>query len=276
MTAADRALLRAVFRRGSRTFYLASRLFPAGIRDEVEELYALVRVADDCVDKLPQDPARLDALESRLAGGDAALAAEDRAIADAYRELAIRRGFDPAWTAAFFASMRADLSPRTYATLADTLAYVHGSAEVIGLMMARVMGADDEALGKAALLGRAFQYINMLRDVGADQRLGRTYIPAEILARHGLADLAAETARSRPAAFAALMRAELDRYRAWQREAEPGIAALPARCRPAVRAACAAFAATADRIEEAPLSVYDAPYKPSRPALLWHLVRSLR
>lgn len=274
MTPADRALLRGIFRRGSKTFYLTSRLFPAGIRDEVEELYALVRIADDCVDEMPQDPARLDALEAFIAGDDANLAADDAAVAGAYRDLAARKGFDPAWTAAFFSSMRADLSPRTYATLEDTIAYMHGSAEVIGFMMARVMGAET-ALKEAGLLGRAFQYINMLRDIGVDQGLGRTYVPAETVAAHGLADLSAESAHAHPEAFASLMREELDRYRAWQRAAEPGIAALPALCRPAVRAACAAYAATADRIEADPLSVYDAPYKPSRPALLWHLVRSL-
>ena len=43
MASSDRRLIRAIFRRGSRTFYWTSRAFPRAIRDDVESLYAFVR-----------------------------------------------------------------------------------------------------------------------------------------------------------------------------------------------------------------------------------------
>jgi 15-cis-phytoene synthase len=52
---------------------------------------------------------------------------------------------------------------------------------------------QPEVLERAASLGHAMQLTNILRDVGEDWRAGRLYLPAELLARHGLAeaDLAA-------------------------------------------------------------------------------------
>ena len=270
MTDAESHILDRVFRRGSRTFYFASRLFPKQVRSEVAALYALVRIADDCVDELRADPRRLDALEASCASGYlSGLSEEDRAIVAAFRELSGRHAFDPAWLTAFFSSMRADLTPRTYATLDDTLAYVHGSAEVIGLMMAKVMGAPREAHPQAALLGRAFQYINMIRDIGADQSLGRTYIPRDHYEAAGLASLSEASARANPEAFRSLVRTELATYRAWQHGAAPAISALPLTCRPAVHAAASGYLRTADALAADPFIVYREVYKPSRLTLAW-------
>lgn len=275
MRAADEQVLDDVFRRGSTTFYFASRFFPAQIRRDVAGLYALVRTADDCVDELPADPKRLAALEAACSSGELdVLSPNDRAIVSAFRDVSARHAFEPAWIAAFFSSMRADLSPKTYETLDDTLAYTYGSAEVIGLMMARVMGAPAQLHDQAALLGRAFQYINMVRDIGADQDLGRTYIPRDHYLAAGLDSLSEASARANPEGFASLVRAELDTYRAWSSGAMPAIAGLPFACRPAVRAAAAGYARTADALAADPMLVYRRVYKPSRITLAWDTLLS--
>jgi len=263
----DRELLRRVFRRGSATFYAASRLFPRDIRDDVEALYAFVRIADDCVDELPADPERLAALEGTAAGGPAPARHEDGVIVAAFSELAARREFDPAWTGAFFDAMRADLAPVSCQTLAETERYMHGSAEVIGLMMARVMGAPLDALPAAALLGRAYQYVNMLRDIGADQALGRSYVPTDIIASHGLPGLAESAARAHPDAFGQLMRAELDRYRAWQDAGMGDARLLPRSCRIAVEVASRGYLRTAAALEADPFLAYGATYRPGHARL---------
>jgi phytoene synthase len=240
------------------------------MREDVENLYAFVRIADDCVDEQPQDPERLRALEhAAVTGNTQELNNRDRIITDAYREVARRYAFPEAWITAFFTSMRQDLTKTTYATLEDTLTYTYGSAEVIGLMMARIMGAPEHAQAQAAVLGRAFQYINMLRDIGVDQTLGRTYIPQAILATYGLDNLSEEAARRNPTGFTTLMDAELKRYRAWQEEGMRGIPVLPFTARLAVRTACNAFTQTADVLERDPWQVYRSAYKPSKIALIW-------
>ena len=68
----------------------------------------------------------------------------------------------------FLGSMAADLTRRFYRTEAETLEYVYGSAEVIGLFMARIMRLPEEALPAARMLGRAMQFINFIRDAAED------------------------------------------------------------------------------------------------------------
>lgn len=253
----ERALFRETFRAASQSFYAASRLFPARVRADVEVLYALVRTADSCVDEHPQQPARLGALEAGLLG-TGEVATPDESLVSAARELTERCGIDPAWWRAFFAAMRSDLSPQPCATLEDTLRYTYGSAEVIGLMLNRILAAPAEADAPAELLGRAFQYINFIRDLGEDLALGRQYLPLAHLRAHGLDDCTPASAARSPAAFAAWIGAELGRYRAWQEAALPGVALLPLPVRPALYAACARYSATADRIARDPVSVYRA------------------
>ena len=66
---------------------------------------------------------------------------------------------------------------------------MHGSAAVIGLQMLPVLGTvvpREEAAPHAAALGVAFQLTNFLRDVGEDLDRGRVYLPADLLAAHGV------------------------------------------------------------------------------------------
>jgi 15-cis-phytoene synthase len=251
-----------VFRQGSRTYFVSSLFFPVRVREDVVRLYAFVRSADDFVDRLPQDGAGLESFEARYRQALAGRPAGDLVV-DCYVDLAVRRGFDPAWTDAFFQAMRADLEVTAYRTLTDVERYMHGSAEVIGLMMARILDLDEAAYHSARLLGKAMQYVNFLRDIAEDQRLGRTYIPAESLHRHGLTSLAPDEVWAHPDRFAALVRAELARYRDWQRQAALGYVHLPPRVRVPVQTAADMYWWTAEQIEREPIRVFRRKVKPS-------------
>ncbi|MFN7729802.1 MAG: phytoene/squalene synthase family protein [Bdellovibrio sp.] len=70
----------------------------------------------------------------------------------------------------------------------ELLDYCYCVAGVVGLMMCHVMNVSDErALAHAVDLGQAMQLTNISRDIDADLKLGRVYIPREWLARDGLA-----------------------------------------------------------------------------------------
>ena len=181
-----------VIRRYSTSFGMASRLLGAGIRQPVENIYALVRVADEIVDGGAEE-AGLD----RLAAGrllNAYEAETERALDEGYSadlvvhafaRTARAAGFGSELTKPFFASMRADL----HETVHDEQSfaeYVYGSAEVVGLMCLRVFlrghertPAELETLDAGArALGAAFQKVNFLRDLAADHdKLGRSYFP---------------------------------------------------------------------------------------------------
>lgn len=259
--------LARIFRQGSRTYFYSSLFFPAEVKKDVFALYAFVRVADDFVDRVPQDAAGLAAFEARYHRAAAGETTGDL-IVDGFVDLARRRGFEEAWVEAFLAAMRSDLARARYDRLADVEQYMYGSAEVIGLMMARVMGLPDSTFPEAQRLGKAMQYVNFLRDVAEDGRLGRRYVPTEILAEHGLARLDEAEATAHPERFAALMRAELQRYRRWQSQAEAGYAALPARMRVPIQTAADMYLWTADVIARDPTVVFRRKVKPSVPRIV--------
>lgn len=264
----DRRLAR-IFRRGSRTYFFSSLAFPPALRDDVFALYAFVRTADDFVDRPPgrQDGAGFDRFRERHAAAAAGRAGGDPAI-DAFVELAARRRFRAEWVEAFLDAMAQDLTQTGYATVADVLAYVYGSAEVIGLMMAAIMELPDRAHGPARMLGRAMQYINFIRDIDEDLALGRTYLPAAELAAAGLRSLDPAEARRRAPAFRRFVRGQIDRYLGWQRAADAGFHFIPRRPRVAIRTASDMYRWTADRIRAEPMIVYRRKVRPSPARIL--------
>jgi phytoene/squalene synthetase len=181
-----------VIRRYSTSFGLASRLLESSARQHIENIYALVRIADEVVDGeaaaaglATVDAARqLNELEREteyaMANGYSA-----NLIVHAFALTARETGFGPELTGPFFDSMRTDLS----ATEHDETTferYVYGSAEVVGLMCLRAFcwGSEyspeeiDRLERGARSLGAAFQKVNFLRDLAADfETLGRSYFP---------------------------------------------------------------------------------------------------
>ncbi|MBF6300358.1 phytoene/squalene synthase family protein [Nocardia amamiensis] len=170
------------------------------------------------------------------------------------------------WT--FLDSMRMDV-PGTpgfrnrYATMAELHEYMRGSAAAIGLQLLPVLGTIApvaEAEPAAAALGEAFQLTNFLRDVGEDLDRDRVYLPADALTAFGVDDdLLFEchrTGRTDPRvrrALAHLIAVNRDLYR----RAEPGIALLEPRVRPAIRTATTLYADILRHIERGGYAVFD-------------------
>jgi phytoene/squalene synthetase len=181
-----------VIREYSTSFGLASSILAKQTRQHIDNIYALVRLADEVVDGV--------AIEAGLTSAEAgkqldALEAETYAamqsgystnlIVHAFAQSARATGIDRDIVEPFFHSMRMDLADRVYTP--DSFAtYVYGSAEVVGLMCLAVFIRDDKPdpqtartlyLGARAL-GAAFQKVNFLRDLRADvDELGRSYFP---------------------------------------------------------------------------------------------------
>jgi phytoene synthase len=252
----------STFRKGSTTYFYSSIFFPPDVRGDVFKLYAFVRTADDFVDQVPQDIDGLRAFVARYRAASGGARSGDEVV-DGFVELSNRRRFDPSWTESFFRAMRDDTESANYHTLSQVERYMHGSAEVVGLFMARILGLPEESHESAKRLGTAMQYINFLRDIDEDLGLGRTYVPSEVLLSYGLESLSPAEARQRPDRFEAMMRGEVERYRRWQAEAESGYRFLPTRYRVPIKTAADMYAWTADRIAEDPLVVFETKVKPS-------------
>ena len=182
-----------VIRSYSTSFGLASRMLGADVRQHVESVYALVRVADEVVDgaaaaaelTASQVRAVLDNLESETERAlDVGYSANP--VVHSFAVTARDTGITAELTRPFFASMRADLD-RTEHTPESFDEYVSGSAEVVGLMCLKCflyqqppLARDEELalVDGARRLGAAFQKINFLRDLAEDfESLGRSYFP---------------------------------------------------------------------------------------------------
>ncbi|HVP20028.1 MAG TPA: phytoene/squalene synthase family protein [Spirochaetia bacterium] len=253
------------FKAGSKTYFTSSLFFPPDVKADVFTLYAFVRTADNFVDQVPQDSEGFASFRGRYRKAAAGEATGDPA-ADAFIELKNRKKFDPAWVEAFLDAMEADLSRRNYDTLEETLGYVYGSAEVIGLFMARLLDLPDESLGAARLLGRAMQYINFIRDIEEDITFGRRYLP---LAGSGLPELSRDQAEAHPEAFGRFIEHHLALYEGWQREAEKGFAFIPRRYRVPIKTASDMYNWTARKIRNDPLVVFSRKVKPEKPRIVF-------
>ncbi|BAU31016.1 phytoene/squalene synthase family protein [Microcella alkaliphila] len=181
-----------VIRRYSTSFGLASRLLEPGVRQHVENIYALVRVADEIVDGGVAE-AGLDTaaagryLDEFEADTEQAIRTgySTNLVVHAFARTARETGFGTELTKPFFHSMRMDLTDTEHDQESfDT--YVYGSAEVVGLMCLRAFLQDhpvtddqnERMVRGARALGAAFQKANFLRDLAADvETLGRSYFP---------------------------------------------------------------------------------------------------
>lgn len=262
-----------VIERYSTSFRLATALFPRRCRSSVGAIYALVRIADEIVDgtaaeaglDLPEQRCRLDELEAEtlraVASGFSA-----NLVVHAFAGVAREAGIGDDLVSAFFASMRRDLEAVDFDD-AEYRTYIHGSAEVVGLMCLRVFTCGQPIAPEqvaeldvgASRLGAAFQKVNFLRDLGDDdRRLGRVYLPG---AAPG------SISETEKAAAVAEIRADLA-------AAQVATAGLPRDCRRAVRVASAIFGELLRRIDRTPAARL-ADERISVPAMtkLWLVLR---
>ena len=259
-----------IFKQGSTTYYWSSKFFPPRTRQDVYKLYSFVRVADDFVDTVPADIQSFNQLEKTwhkfVSGKKVAKKQNDTIyqVCKNMHDVVVKYDFDTAWVDAFLASMRMDIAGKTYKTLDDTLEYIYGSAEVIGLMMAKTIGVPESAYEYAKLQGRAMQYINFLRDIAEDIKLGRCYFPQSELKKYGLPRLTEAEAHKHPAAYREFIEAQLTYYHEWQTKANNGFKTIPRKQRVALHTAVDMYNWTAEQLAKNPYVVFDKKVKPTK------------
>ncbi|MEJ1159247.1 phytoene/squalene synthase family protein [Prosthecomicrobium sp. N25] len=239
---ADLAQCRALLATGSRSFFTASLLLPARIREPASALYAFCRLADDAVDLSADPAAGLAGLQGRLAAAYEGRPEDhpvDRAFAGVVRRFDIPRALPEA----LFEGFAWDAEGRRYETLEDLEGYAVRVAGTVGMMMSVLMGRRaPEVLARACDLGAAMQLTNIARDVGEDARAGRIYLPLAWLRSEGI-DPAGFLARPEPSpALARILEGLLAAADRLYATGAAGIGRLPAGCRPAIRAAALIYA----------------------------------
>jgi len=272
---------------GSKSFAAAAKLFDANTRRGVLMLYAWCRHCDDVVDgqelginqahtgigHTPQEARRqLDLLREQTRRAYAGETMRDPAFA-AFQDVALRHAIAPRYAYDHLAGFAMDVDGARYDTIDDTLRYCYHVAGVVGLMMASIMGAHDEAtLDRACDLGLAFQLTNIARDIVEDARVGRCYLPTSWLREAGIPrdEIALEQHRPALARLAARL---VDHAEPYYDSALDGIAALPLRSAWAIASARNVYREIGIVVKRRGARAWDTRAGTSKAAKLWLLAR---
>ncbi|HXG03142.1 MAG TPA: presqualene diphosphate synthase HpnD [Candidatus Binatia bacterium] len=229
-------LVSQLTRRSRSNFYYAFLALPRARRQALYAVYAFCRTVDDIAD-LPSGP-----------GGDpsrprAELARWRREVARCYEPgpgpdepiaqrlaLAVRAyGIPRQALEAIVDGVEMDLDRATYETAEDLYPYCYRVASAVGLAAIEIFGyTDPRAREYAVNLGVALQLTNIIRDVGADARAGRIYVPQADLRAFGVRPQDLAAGRYSPE-FVRLMEHQAARARDFYRAAAAAFPAADAR-----------------------------------------------
>lgn len=275
------AYSRDAIRQGSKSFAKAAMLFDPATRDSVMMLYAWCRHCDDVIDGQvlghDQHALSIDEKRQRLL----LLQRETERVCDGHDS-------DIPAFAALGAVLRRHPIPRrclfellegfeldaveaSFPTLDHTLRYCYHVAGVVGVMMAAIMGAQEEdTLHRASDLGIAFQLTNIARDVIDDLEVGRCYLPQSWLER---AQLTRESMRlpENRAALHALACELLTLAERYYESAHTGMARLPWRCSWAIASALLIYRDIGLLLRAHGPAAWDARIAVSNRRKLWRL-----
>jgi len=178
----------------STSFSLGIKFLDKKFHNPIYSIYGFVRFADEIVDSFHEyDKSYLlnkfrndtyEAIEQKISLNP---------VLNSFQKVVNDYSIERELVDTFLNSMEMDLQKQFYDQQLYQQ-YILGSAEVVGLMCLRVFCEGDEKLYEhlkfpAMKLGAAFQKVNFLRDLRADNiELGRTYFPEIDLKQFSLTD----------------------------------------------------------------------------------------
>jgi phytoene synthase len=238
-------------------FPVASALLGGRVRAHLLAIYGFARLVDELGDTFGQAP------EERLPALEWLEAELDRAFAGAAAHPLLQRlsrtvsecGLPREPFARLIEANRADQRVARYGTWEELLGYCSLSADPVGELVLGVLGvATPERVALSDRICTALQLAEHWQDVAEDRARGRVYLPAEDMARFGVAesDLDAERAGG---ALRELIAFEVARARALLIDGLPLLATLRGRARAAVAAYAGGGLAALDAIEAAGFDV---------------------
>lgn len=179
----------AVVRRSGTSFFWSMRLLRRPKREAMFAIYAFCREVDDIADEGGELAWKIEQLNRWRDEVDALYAGRpSRPTAQALAEPVARFDLPKGEFLAMIEGMEVDARGGLHAPPMTVLErYCRCVAGAVGLLSIRVFGARaDQREAGARALGEALQLTNILRDLGEDARLGRLYLPAEMLAAEGI------------------------------------------------------------------------------------------
>jgi phytoene/squalene synthetase len=189
------------------SFYLAMRLQPRDLKHALFAIYAYCRELDDIADgagTASEKNQKLDSWQRTIDGlfsGVHPHRMDDEALIFALHDTRANFTLPEQPFYALIRGMRTDVSGRFIApSWPDLLSYCANVAGSVGELCLAVWGWNGrDAKVFAQIAGEALQLTNILRDVYADARVGRLYLPGEVLHDAGISTRDPMAVASHPA-----------------------------------------------------------------------------
>ncbi len=277
----------AIVRAAGSSFTASFVRLPKDQRAGMRTLYAFCRVADDAVDDAP------DAVTGRRWIGfwreELERIFEDglEPRTDLGNELAStveRFGIESRHLFALVEGMESDLTATEFETVEDVDEYCYHAASTVGLASLSIFGvAGSVAETFAEQLGKALQWINVLRDLHTDAKDGRVYAPRAWLKKEGI-EVDWLRGEGPPDAFAAngpidklvdRLGDEAERRLDAARRAHDALPSSERRKLDTPRAMAQVYRELLRRLRVRGGAICDPPMKLSRGRKLWLIARSL-
>lgn len=252
-------------------FYYSFLVLPPVKRQAIVAVWDFCRAVDDAVDEASQDGAGHARAAGELArwreelarcyDGAAAGTAQGRRLSPYIARFGLpRQAFED-----LCAGVEMDLTESRYDTFDALRQYCLRVASAVGLICVEIFGyRDARTLNYAVELGVALQLTNIIRDVAADLRRGRLYLPQQDLERFccSEADLRAGVVTDN---VRALLRYQCDRARRCYRKADASLPETDARRVVAARIMAAIYLELLTTIERSGYDVFSRVIRVPRP-----------
>jgi phytoene synthase len=182
------------------SFYYSFIMLPPRKRRAIIAVWDFCRAVDDAVDEVVPEAEWQGGLTPEAAARARASLASWRVEIDAVytgapttpqgrslQPMAREFGLPRAQFESLIDGVEMDLARSTYDTFDDLVEYCRRVASTVGLICVEIFGYRDPRVREYAVsLGLALQLTNIIRDVAADLRMGRVYLPADEMARFGV------------------------------------------------------------------------------------------
>jgi phytoene synthase len=181
-------LAKQITNSNAKTYSKGIKMFPKEIQNATYSLYMFVREADDIIDETnkTEEDAKIDLINWINNWNNYYENNTNQNISFILLKQTLDKYNIPKHLIDdFLQAMIQDTNKNRYESYQELKTYMHGSAEVIGQIMAIILEADPHAYTNAKALGEAFQLTNFIRDIKEDyNKRNRIYIPNNILIKH--------------------------------------------------------------------------------------------
>ena len=259
------------------SFYWALKLLPAQRREAMFRVYAFCREVDDIADGARPSADKRARLESYRADVEAVFSGAQATHASVANLTPVIRDYRIAKAdlLAVIDGMEADAHDAV--RIADEAAfdrYLDQVACAVGRLSDKVFGLEGPNAEKLAHhLGRALQITNILRDLAEDAERDRLYLPADLLARHGVVGDTPDAVLAHPHLHAALDELVV-RAEGCFRRADEALEHLPARRTRPARIMQAVYREILKRLVARGLTRIEKPVRLGKLSKLWIALRS--